>query len=163
MSRGKPHLSALAEAVDSEPCPNRLFGISGMSPLHSAQHPASSATSLRYEIFRGTGNAVLVRTPIYSRERAPPKLSYGGGEAVIHSSVVAFQGFITAFSPFFILLKKFQKKRSWAAAVANAATVMNRCNVAPARRHIFERRKFRVTPREARPTIPIKCIGMKMQ
>src|SRR5881296_2508272 len=65
--------------------------------------------------------------PLRTTGVRPPKLSCGGGVAVIHSSVVASHGLSLAFAPLNMLQKRLMTKINWLAMVMNAAIVMNLC------------------------------------
>src|SRR2546422_8311823 len=63
--------------------------------------------------------------PLRTTGVLPPKLSCGGGVAVIHSKVVASHGLSLAFFPFHMLQKRLNRKMNWLAMVINAAMLMN--------------------------------------
>src|SRR5581483_10031853 len=90
--------------------------------------------------------------PWFTTGVTPPKLSCGGGVAVIHSRVVDSHGFWPAFLPLAILQKRLMTKRNCAVIVMIAAYVMNLCTGSSGARYFSSvnceyRRGFPAMPR----------------
>ena len=66
--------------------------------------------------------------PLFTTGVFPPKLSCGGGVAVVHSSVVASHGLSLAFGPLNMLQNRLMTKMNCAAIVTIAANVINVCS-----------------------------------
>src|ERR1019366_3237387 len=102
--------------------------------------------------------------PRYTVGICPAKLSYGGGLGIVHSKVVAFHGFISAFLPPHRPEIKFPRNSSCAPIVLNAAIEIKYCTFnrecGPAVRNGTP---LKSEYRRMCPAIPKKCIGIKMQ
>src|SRR4051794_24174201 len=97
--------------------------------------------------------------PRYTTGCFPPKLSKGGGDGMLHSSVVESQGFSGAFAPFFKLQKRLIRKMICTAAVMYAACVMNLCTGIKA---FMKSKLVKSAYRRGLPERPRKCIGVKI-
>src|SRR3954454_14277926 len=74
---------------------------------------------------RGAPGTLYSYGPWFTTGCAPPKLSTGGGDGTVHSSVVALQGLALARAPHFRLQRRLARKMSCTAAVKYDAWVMN--------------------------------------
>src|SRR5437867_167995 len=77
---------------------------------------------------RGAPGTLYSYGPLFTTGVFPPKLSCGGGVAVVHSSVVASHGLSLAFGPLNMLQNRLMTKMNCAAIVTIAANVMNVCS-----------------------------------
>src|ERR1700739_771074 len=94
--------------------------------LVTGQCAALPAGSLCITKSRGAPGTPYSYGPWLTTGVCPPKLSCGGGVAVVHSRVVASQGLSEAFGPRKILQNRLTTKITCALIVMNAAYVMNR-------------------------------------